>query len=937
MKIKCGMIILSILVLSCKLFAISSEQTTYSFWCGQNPDGPESATAWYDNKVCVMIEDESPSDRDPVAMADFIQFLNDLHTAFEDQTGLTNLPLNTGWNGRIVTQVVIDNCGAGGLASHGTTGISVGKGFFNDQYAHCLASDNTYHQIFFYETNRNYWPSSFNNKFDWAMDSSALDYGFWTVGMNNAQAYMMCHYLGCEMYYGSGTTTQQWHDGSIAEFNNALNYTWDSCWIKKNMPWRPAGTINSLMQGFLIYSYDNWGGFDFLKGFYEGIQDSEIPNKAGVYDYETCRDNIYKIWSRSANRNLINFFENVLRWPITDEAKTWVANIVDIGRPEPPTNPCPANGAESITGLLSWNGHFDTTSYNIYFGTSTTLGQSELKANQTTTMFNPGNLEANTTNYWRVDSINEAGIATGETWSFTAWTDASGKTEIITKGTVLGDDASSGTGFLMYTGENITSRFGISNSILADNLLVIRFNDATGWQYCIGDSWGSAIGWLSFTPQSTDVLLAELDFNTMAYTSLENSSYELENGIVKGYSSGNLTIYPNQIGTSYNYGEWYVTGTNFTRHVGLPLNLPEIAKNARPVPSTQGITSPVQLSWVAGDGAESHNVYFGTTEELNDITDYRGNQTSTTYNPGTLYPSLTYYWRIDEVNNDGVTTGEVWHFSTLETQAFETLDFHATYDNTEDADNAVSPWHTTNQNGQPKWRERNDGDVFTADECWSIQDFIVLKTTIDGLMPGTAYNIYLNFSSTGVWSIRAGLTRESIEGFAGSSHTLNEDFYMGANDPSGRVVYMGSDNRYRAFLGLKIADDNGEIEVFIDDVNNTGVSPVDKYRCWYHGLAYQETITDLDDDGIADSIDNCLGVKNTNQSDIDADGIGDECDFLADLNNDNNVTMIDIGIFAVQWGSIGCIWPDYCGATDFNKNGEVDIDDLSEIITFWLD
>ena len=235
----------------------------------------------------------------------------------------------TGWNGRIVTQVAIDNCGAGGLAHHGTTGISVGKGIFEVQYANCLAGNNNYGQIYFYETNRNYWPNYFNYKFDWAMDSSPSDWGFWTVGMNNAQAYMMCHYLGCELEYGgTNNMLQTWHDGSIQEMVNSFDYTWDSCWIKKNMPWRPAGTINSLMQGFLIYGYDNWGGFDFLDGVYDGIQDPTIPERVDVLDYETCRDNVYKIWSKAANRDLINFFENVLRWPITDSAKSWVAAIV---------------------------------------------------------------------------------------------------------------------------------------------------------------------------------------------------------------------------------------------------------------------------------------------------------------------------------------------------------------------------------------------------------------------------------------------------------------------------------------------------------------------------------------------------------------------------------------------------------------------------------
>ena len=42
----------------------------------------------------------------------------------------------------------------------------------------------------------------------------------------------------------------------------------------------------------------------------------------------------------------------------------------------------------------------------------------------------------------------------------------------------------------------------------------------------------------------------------------------------------------------------------------------------------------------------------------------RGNQAGTTYNPGTLAPGITYFWRIDEKNETGTTAGAVWSFTT---------------------------------------------------------------------------------------------------------------------------------------------------------------------------------------------------------------------------------------------------------------------------------
>jgi hypothetical protein len=71
------------------------------------------------------------------------------------------------------------------------------------------------------------------------------------------------------------------------------------------------------------------------------------------------------------------------------------------------------------------------------------------------------------------------------------------------------------------------------------------------------------------------------------------------------------------------------------------------------------------LSWTAGCGALSHNVYFGT--DFNDVNDgiggtSQGPQPGTTFEPGTLDISTNYYWRIDEVGSSETVKGKVWKF-----------------------------------------------------------------------------------------------------------------------------------------------------------------------------------------------------------------------------------------------------------------------------------
>jgi hypothetical protein len=83
-----------------------------------------------------------------------------------------------------------------------------------------------------------------------------------------------------------------------------------------------------------------------------------------------------------------------------------------------------------------------------------------------------------------------------------------------------------------------------------------------------------------------------------------------------------------------------------------------------PFNNAPNIRINAQLSWTAGLGATSHDVYFGTASPGT----FQGNQAETTFDPGTLVPAKTYYWRIDEVSGSNTVTGDIWSFSTISGQ-----------------------------------------------------------------------------------------------------------------------------------------------------------------------------------------------------------------------------------------------------------------------------
>lgn len=302
--------------------------------------GSSAATAWIGEDLVVMVEAETPEDRDPDIMDQVVSVLSDIVGKYELFTGLDELPIASEFDGKPVIEVVVDNCGAGGLASHGVLGMSTGT-FFLDQFYSNLENGNVaVPQVFLYELNRNFWKPSFNNKFDWAMNDEPANWGWWTVGMNNAQAVMLPISLGIEMDY-FGNDLAYFRDRMVGELEDYMNdeqYDFDFGWRQSLMPWHDTESINDLMSGLLIYSYENFGGEDWMMGFYEHIENIDIPDRSDVFAYQECRDNICKIWSLAANENLADFFFNDLRWEISAEALLWIEaelNPSGLGRVRP--------------------------------------------------------------------------------------------------------------------------------------------------------------------------------------------------------------------------------------------------------------------------------------------------------------------------------------------------------------------------------------------------------------------------------------------------------------------------------------------------------------------------------------------------------------------------------------------------------------------------
>lgn len=178
---------------------------------------------------------------------------------------------------------------------------------------------------------------------------------------------------------------------------------------------------------------------------------------------------------------------------------------------------------------------------------------------------------------------------------------------------------------------------------------VILYLGTQSWP--IPDSGGKII--LNNGPEQNFILPAR---GFTSFSQITNATTPGNFVFYKGLSGDlDITIYGNGFNHIGPCGIQIAT-TGLSALLGLPTQV----TNPVPAQGLIGLDTEPTLSWTAGQFATSHDVYFGT-DATPDASEFIDNRAGITYTPGTLAPG-TYYWRIDERNDDGVTTGIVWQF-----------------------------------------------------------------------------------------------------------------------------------------------------------------------------------------------------------------------------------------------------------------------------------
>ena len=350
----------------------------------------------------------------------------------------------------------------------------------------------------------------------------------------------------------------------------------------------------------------------------------------------------------------------------TTTGDVWSFTTTSGSAPGAASSPSPSNSATSvsITADLSWTAGSGATSRNVYFGTSSP-GTSQ--GNQTATTFDTGTMDANTTYYWRIDEVNSAGTTTGTVWSFTTQSAGGGTILLVDFGGTEAENAFGLAGWNtvikdIYTdyraigpggttiagGSNEEYDYqgvtGTSRSFVVDEKIVVTWYNNSGSQ-------------ITFTPKIsfTDSDRPDESWYDMSQAVISSYGTGTSEFTVDGDSDGNYSV----VNVNVNYTNTEVAICDKIELVTSAAT-PEQATSPSPADSATDVAIDADLSWTAGSGATSRDVYFGTTSPGAS----QGNQAATTFDTGTMTNNTTYYWRIDEVNSAGTTTGTVWSFTT---------------------------------------------------------------------------------------------------------------------------------------------------------------------------------------------------------------------------------------------------------------------------------
>ena len=349
----------------------------------------------------------------------------------------------------------------------------------------------------------------------------------------------------------------------------------------------------------------------------------------------------------------------------------------------------PPDGAQFMgpDTVLKWQPGFDAKLHTVYFGDNfDDVNNASGGIPQTFTEYTPSALEQEKTYYWRVDETDPPNVHKGQVHSFTT--------------------AGAGVG---VKGEYF-------QGMDLKDLKLTRIDPE------IDFSWGSgepdpAVGADNFSVRWTGEVAAQFTETYTFYTMSDDGVRLWVDGkqLINNWTNHGDTEDRGKIdlvaGNTYSIVmELYEDGGGATGQLRF-----ESASTEKQVIPTYLLTPPIKagnpdpgngavdvkqtkiLTWVPGEAAASHEVYFDTDADAVQNADtsspeYKGSRQlgSETLDPGKLEWDTTYFWRVDEIEDGGtMQKGNVWSFTTANFLIVEDMESYNNINEDEEGSNRI--------------------------------------------------------------------------------------------------------------------------------------------------------------------------------------------------------------------------------------------------------
>ncbi|MDX9879967.1 MAG: discoidin domain-containing protein [Sedimentisphaerales bacterium] len=366
----------------------------------------------------------------------------------------------------------------------------------------------------------------------------------------------------------------------------------------------------------------------------------------------------------------------------SSNSKICFIDIILAIAPEAARSPSPAKEAADVPRdvVMSWVPGEGVSGHDVYFGTDLDAVSNASRANpmgvlvsqdQAAATFDPtGLLEFVTTYYWRIDEVLTAGgVFKGDVWSFTTEPFAYAVQNIIATASSSGESAGpentiNGSGLNEADGHSIESTDMWLTASDAEQPAWIQYEFDRVYKMYQLLVWNYNVQFEPVLGFGAKDVTVEYSSNGEEWTALGDVEFA-EAAAAENYAA-NTTVDMAGVPAKYvrltindNWGMLTQIGLSEVRFLYIPAH----PREPQPAAGAADVTVDSILSWRAGRDATSHDVYFGTNQEELPLA---GSPAQAAFTPSTLEFGMTYYWKVDEVADDGVWAGELWSFSTQE-------------------------------------------------------------------------------------------------------------------------------------------------------------------------------------------------------------------------------------------------------------------------------